>query len=161
MSESVQVVLRKVLAIGVAAMLILTLTAIAVVKADHKRTTAIATASQAGSSSDADVGQGNDSTVGDVRAGGEASQTGAAASPGVNSAAAGGAGGASKEATPGKAAAGGGCRDANPDQGVFCDHILLGGTTVLSGPLAVYGDQGLKGALAWQTYYNTVVAPKE
>src|SRR5207253_3172088 len=59
------------------------------------------------------------------------------------------------------AAAGGQCADYNPNIGVFCDHTLVGGTTVLSGPLAVYGDQGLKGGLAWQTYYNTQVAPNE
>nr|MBA3653752.1 ABC transporter substrate-binding protein [Actinomycetota bacterium] len=53
------------------------------------------------------------------------------------------------------------CPDYNPNIGVFCDHILVGGTTVLSGPLAVYGDQGLKGGLAWINYFNSEVAPKE
>src|SRR5207253_9414088 len=49
----------------------------------------------------------------------------------------------------------------SPDQGASCDRILARGTTVLSGPLAVYGDQGLKAGLAWQTYYNTELAPQE
>src|SRR5436190_1622774 len=80
MDESVQLILRKVIAVGTAVMMVVTLAAIAVVKADHDKAKATNVAS---------------------------------------------------------------------------------GTTVLSGPLAVYGDQGLKGGLAWLTYYNTTLAPAE
>src|SRR5581483_294917 len=53
------------------------------------------------------------------------------------------------------------CPDYNPNIGVFCDHYLIGGTTVLSGPLAVYGDQGLKAGQAWLAYYNSTIAPAQ
>ena len=32
---------------------------------------------------------------------------------------------------------------------------------MLSGPLAVYGDQGLKAGQAWLAYYNTEIAPQQ
>ncbi|MDQ1403170.1 MAG: Periplasmic binding protein, partial [Actinomycetota bacterium] len=52
-----------------------------------------------------------------------------------------------------------GCKDANPSQGVTCDLVLIGGITVLSGPLGIYGEQGLQGGQAWLSYFNSVYAP--
>ncbi len=57
-------------------------------------------------------------------------------------------------------AQGGRCQDYNPDEGVYCDRWLVGGTTVLSGPLAIYGEQGLKGGQAWIEYFRRNVAPQ-
>jgi ABC-type branched-subunit amino acid transport system substrate-binding protein len=54
----------------------------------------------------------------------------------------------------------GGCTDANPNEGVFCDRWLVGGTTILSGPLAIYGEQGLKGGQAWIEYFRRTLAPE-
>jgi ABC-type branched-subunit amino acid transport system substrate-binding protein len=167
MDESIQLILRKVIALTTAVMLVVTLTAIAIVKADHdKKTTNVASGNNAGSSSDAGYGSGDQSQGGDQAAAQNANNGGGGggAAAGANSAAGaaaakGGAAGAKSGAAAGGAT--GGCKDANPDVGVFCDHFLAGGTTVLSGPLAVYGDQGLKGGLAWLTYYNTVLAPAE
>ena len=145
-------------------MLIVTPAAIAVVKADQRKPTRVATASEADAASqggatsageqpDATTGAGPQGPTGAGGAG--AGATTAAGSP------SGPANGARATKAAGGTAAGGGCKDYNPDQGVYCDHILAGGTTVLSGPLAVYGDQGLKAGLAWQTYYNTEIAPRE
>jgi ABC-type branched-subunit amino acid transport system substrate-binding protein len=145
-------------------MLVVTLAAVAVVKADQQRSQEVASGNRAGSSADAGVSGGGEGQGADT-------STAAQGANGASSGAAGGSGpaaaasGAKASTAANKAAGGSGpagaCRDYNPDQGVYCDHFLVGGTTVLSGPLAVYGDQGLKGALAWQTYYNTEVAPKE
>jgi ABC-type branched-subunit amino acid transport system substrate-binding protein len=44
--------------------------------------------------------------------------------------------------------------------GVSCNQILVGGITVLSGPLGIYGEQGLQGGQAWLSYYNSVYAPQ-
>src|SRR5437588_2897366 len=164
MDDSVQLILRKVIALGTAVMLVVTLAAIAVVKADHEKPQQVASGNNAGSSSDVGVGpdqsQNGDTGTGTQSANG--ASNGASGGSGPAAAAAGAKGGttASKTAAAGSGASGG-CKDYNPNVGVFCDHFLVGGTTVLSGPLAVYGDQGLKGGLAWQTYYNTVVAPNE
>jgi ABC-type branched-subunit amino acid transport system substrate-binding protein len=43
---------------------------------------------------------------------------------------------------------------------VFCDRWVVGGTTILSGPLAIYGEQGLKGGQAWVEYFRREVAPQ-
>jgi ABC-type branched-subunit amino acid transport system substrate-binding protein len=42
---------------------------------------------------------------------------------------------------------------------VTCDLVLIGGITVLSGPLGIYGEQGLQGGQAWLSYYNSIYAP--
>jgi len=166
MDDSVQLILRKVIAVGTAVMMVVTLAAIAVVKADHDKAKAtnVASGNNANSSTDYGAGGGDQAQGGDqgtaAQGAGGGGATGASGAGGGGAAAAG-----PKAAQSGPksaaAAAAGGCKDYNPDIGVFCDHILVGGTTVLSGPLAVYGDQGLKGGLAWQTYFNTVVAPAE
>ena len=51
------------------------------------------------------------------------------------------------------------CPGNNPDIGVTCNQILVGGITVLSGPHGIYGEQGLQAAQAWLSYYNAVYAP--
>jgi ABC-type branched-subunit amino acid transport system substrate-binding protein len=160
MSDGLEIIIRKATALGVSAMMVVTLAAIAVVKADKSKGKQVATGTGAGSSSGFAAG-GEEAQAGSAEA--QAAQSAAAAGTGSGPAAAAGqAGGAAKKA-PGAAgaAAGGQCSDYNPNIGVFCDHTLVGGTTVLSGPLAVYGDQGLKGGLAWITYFNTVLAPRE
>src|SRR5437588_252551 len=153
-------VLHKATAVAVAAMMVVTLSAIAVIKADHSKGKQVVSGNAAGSSS---LSAGGEQTQEGATGAQTGQATGAAAGVAASgpAAAAGRASGAAKKAQGAATAAGGGCKDYNPDIGVFCDHILVGGTTVLSGPLAVYGDQGLKGGLAWQTYFNTVVAPAE
>jgi ABC-type branched-subunit amino acid transport system substrate-binding protein len=161
MSDGFQVILRKVGAIGVATMMVVTLSAIAVIKADQKKGKQVVSGANAGNSGGFSAGS-EQAQGGSTEA--QAAQASGAAAAGVatgSAAAAGQATAAKKAAGPAAAAAGGKCTDYNPDIGVFCDHTLVGGTTVLSGPLAVYGDQGLKGGLAWITYFNTVIAPRE
>src|SRR5207244_2955650 len=92
--------------------------------------------------------------------GGSAGSSASAPGGGGSSAAAAGGGGSAAGAAGGPST-GTNCPDYNPQQGVFCDHFLVGGTTVLSGPLAVYGQQGLKAGQAWLSYFNSEVAPRE
>ncbi len=171
MSQAMEAVVRKLIALGTAAMMVASLSAIAVVRADHRNRPARLAAGNknAGQS----LGLDNGSTgAGATDSGALSGATGEAsgAVSGTNGAATGAATGAAKRATGAGAGAATGriapstgtnCPDYNPNIGVFCDHILIGGTTVLSGPLAVYGDQGLKGGLAWINYFNGVIAPKE
>jgi ABC-type branched-subunit amino acid transport system substrate-binding protein len=166
-SGPTQLIVQKVAAFVTAAMLVVTLSAIAVVKADHSKPNQVATGSNANSSgggSGGDVGAGTDQSQ--AAGGDQAAQAagGGQGATGSGAAATGGGTGSGSKAPGAKTAAagsGGQCADYDPNVGVFCDHFLAGGTTVLSGPLAVYGDQGLKGGLAWLTYYNTEIAPKE
>jgi ABC-type branched-subunit amino acid transport system substrate-binding protein len=166
MDDSVQLILRKIIALGTAVMMVVTLAAIAVVKADHDKAKAtnVASGNNAGSSTDYGAGSGDTGQTGDTGTAAQGTGASGPAAGGASGSSAAGpaaAKGGTAGAKPAAASAAGGCKDYNPDQGVFCDHFLAGGTTVLSGPLAVYGDQGLKGGLAWLTYYNTVVAPAE
>src|SRR5438309_2857228 len=179
MSDSLAAVLRKIAAFATAVMLVTTLSAIAVVKADSKKgkTIAIRTGTRSAATDTAaaaaDTGAAGADTSGAgtaaLPAGGTSAGTSTATPTGTPTAAAatsgggggGGTSGAAARQASSAAAASGKCIDENPDVGVFCDHYLVGGTTVLSGPLAVYGDQGLKGGLAWITYYNTVIAPRD
>jgi ABC-type branched-subunit amino acid transport system substrate-binding protein len=156
---------QKFTALVTAAMMVVTLSAIAVVKADHKKAKQVSTGANASSGGGGDFvtgEQGSGTAPGaDQNAQGTNGAQGSASGPSAAGAAAAAAKAGPSAKSAAAAAAAGGCTDANPEIGVFCDHYLVGGTTVLSGPLAVYGDQGLKGGLAWQTYYNTVVAPKD
>ncbi|HEV7887914.1 MAG TPA: ABC transporter substrate-binding protein, partial [Acidimicrobiales bacterium] len=179
MSDVTQVVVRKVLAIVAAAMVITTLSAISIVRADQRdgNVAVGGNGGQTGQGSGSQGGsEGNGTFTGDGGSSQGANSLGGGTGPG-------GAGGATGGGTgPGAAVnrAGGGtgtaaatgdprllphkgtdCPDYNPNVGVFCDHFLVGGTTVLSGPLAVYGDQGIKGGLAWITYFNSTIAPRE
>jgi ABC-type branched-subunit amino acid transport system substrate-binding protein len=175
MSDVTQAVLRKTMAIVAAVMIVTTLSAISIVRADHRGGSNVAAGKNAGSSSFADTGgsDGGDtgggatsgsesgSSVNGTTSGGGSNATGTDSGPGA-------ANNASSNSGPGATSdprllphKGTDCPDYNPNIGVFCDHFLVGGTTVLSGPLAVYGDQGLKGGLAWLTYYNSVIAPQQ
>ena len=172
-------VLRKVIAVGSAVLAVAALSAISVVRADSKNDNGQVAAGAGGQSAgggntagyaagDNAATDGSGSDSGAAATGGAATggATAGAASTGGGTAATGGAGGGTASAAGGGAApvgpsSGTSCPDYNPNIGVFCDHFLVGGTTVLSGPLAVYGDQGLKGGLAWIAYYNSQLAPKE
>ena len=167
MDKPDQSVLARLLVVGVAAMLVASLSAIAVVRADNRMkggATPIASGESGGITSGAPGG---------VETGGDATATTVAATPGAPSTpeAGGDATATTAPASGGqppaqgaqqhKPSSGKDCPDYNPNQGVYCDRILIGGTTVLSGPLAVYGDQGLKGGLAWLAHFNGTIAPKE
>ncbi|MEA3018701.1 MAG: branched-chain amino acid transport system substrate-binding protein [Actinomycetota bacterium] len=169
-------VLGRLLVVGVAAMLVASLSAIAVVRADN-RTKANNQPVAAGNSSSSPGGSNTAASSDNTPvAGGSnaAAPTGVGVPSGGATSPSGGAttgaGGTATKQQGGAAPAapaqimpstGKDCPDYNPNLGVFCDHYLIGGTTVLSGPLAVYGDQGLKGGLAWITYYNSTIAPRD
>ena len=169
MTPTTEVLLRKVIALGCACLAVASLSTIAVVRADNRAGRTDVSAGPGQSDIGGDVADGLDSAAddGDIGAGGEAA--GAAENAGGAAGSGAAAAGAAANAGPAKAktagaivpSSGTSCPDYNPNIGVFCDRILVGGTTVLSGPLAVYGDQGLKGGLAWITYFNSVIAPKE
>src|SRR4051794_40226549 len=103
-------------------MLVVTLAAIAVEKADQKKPTQVATGIQAGASSDGGAGSGDEGQGGNPGAAAQGTNGGgggggsgpAAAAPGAKGATAG-------NKAPGGAAAGR-CTDYNPDQGVYCDR---------------------------------------
>jgi ABC-type branched-subunit amino acid transport system substrate-binding protein len=175
MSDVTQAVLRKAMAILATAMLVTTLSAISIVRADRRESNVAASQSNGNNLG----GGGGDEAAGgdaftDGATGGVTGATGGATGAGSTSA---GGGTAAGSTTGGGTSGGGGggptgdprllphkgtdCPDYNPTVGVFCDHFLVGGTTVLSGPLAVYGDQGIKGGLAWITYFNSTIAPRE
>ncbi|MBV8959579.1 MAG: ABC transporter substrate-binding protein [Actinobacteria bacterium] len=180
MPESAQAALRRLLALGVAMLMLATLSAIAVVRADNRNAKNTSLASgNAGSTSGASGSSSGDVSQGQASAG-AASASGPAASSSSGSSTGGGSAQVlgSQVTRPGGGSTGGGtsaggsdprllphngtdCPDYNPNVGVFCDHYLIGGTTVLSGPLAVYGDQGLKAGQAWLAYYNSVLAPAQ
>jgi ABC-type branched-subunit amino acid transport system substrate-binding protein len=169
MQDKLQPVLIKVLSIGTAAVLVATLSALAVVRADNRTKTGGSTnlaASSGGTTSGGDT-----QVLGEQITGGDTGAAGAV-TPGAAATATGAAPGASGAKAAGPAATGPGgkkivpstgtdCPDYNPNIGVFCDKYLVGGTTVLSGPLAVYGDQGLKGGLAFLAWYNSTLAARE
>jgi ABC-type branched-subunit amino acid transport system substrate-binding protein len=175
MSEVTQAILRKTMAIVSAVLIVTTLSAISIVRADHRAGNNVA----AGKNSSFQPGDTGGGSAGGGDLGGDTGGTGSGG--GSVSGASGSSAGGSSAAGGGSTATGGGsgpaaatgsdprllphkgtdCPDYNPNVGVFCDHFLVGGTTVLSGPLAVYGDQGIKGGLAWITYFNSVIAPAE
>ncbi|MEY2475999.1 MAG: branched-chain amino acid transport system substrate-binding protein [Actinomycetota bacterium] len=170
MRERVEPVLIKVLSIGTAAVLVATLSALAVVRADN-RTNGGGTALSASGGTSGGTSGGETEVLGEQITGDAG--TGATGAGATSGAAGGGAAaGPTGAKASGPAAAGPGgkkivpstgtdCPDYNPNIGVFCDKYLVGGTTVLSGPLAVYGDQGLKGGLAFLAYFNSTIAPRE
>lgn len=161
-------VLVKALAVGTAAIMIATLSALAVVRADNRTnggSTNLAASSTGGSGGASQV-LGEQVTSGDGTTAGESTATGSSTGAAAGgTATAGGAKAATAATGPGGKkivpSSGTDCPDYNPNIGVFCDRYLIGGTTVLSGPLAVYGDQGLKAGLAWLAYFNSTIAPRE
>jgi len=185
MTDTMQLVLRKVMALASAALLVATLSAIAVVRAD-KRTNVAASGPAAAANPNSqntttDGGDIIDNAANPTTDGQAAAPISGPAAAATSTGATGGGTAAGASTTGGgttgsnaSTAPGGhlnpqtpypntttNCPDYNPTVGVFCDHFLVGGTTVLSGPLAVYGDQGLKGGLAWINYFNQNIAPKE
>src|SRR4051794_11840004 len=160
MPEAAQSVLRKVIAVGSAVLAVAALSAISVVRADNRNEKSDVAAAAggnsagggntAGYSADASTGNGTDAATAtggtDASGSGTGATTGGATAGGGTATAGGGkataAGGGGAQAPVGPSS-GTNCADYNPNIGVFCDHFLVGGTTVLSGPLAVYGDQGL------------------
>src|SRR5581483_4484843 len=89
MSESLQAVLRRVLALGVAVLMLATLSAIAVVRADNRngKNTSLASGTSgstpgAGNSSPGEVSQGEAASTGAATASGPAAASGATSSGG-------------------------------------------------------------------------------
>lgn len=176
--------LQTIVGIGVVVMLSVSLAAMSVVRADQADgelvaaggddTTDTASSGSSGggfSSGDGSTGTAGGSTPATTGNSDGGGQGGAAATTGSGGPGGGGGGGASggteggAPAPSGSQAAGGGggggaCPDLNPEEGVFCDRWLVGGTTILSGPLAIYGEQGLKGGQAWIEYFRRTIAPE-
>lgn len=178
--------LQTVLGIAVVVMLSVSLAAVSVVRANDVEGDLVATGGDDGfsdgstgngSSNDFSAGSGSDDT--DPTAtdpSNPAATGGAAGTPGTSGRGGGaGGGGAGADQATGGGGGGGGddgavqssggggggaCGDLNPDEGVFCDRWLVGGTTILSGPLAIYGEQGLKGGQAWIEYFRRTLAPE-
>jgi ABC-type branched-subunit amino acid transport system substrate-binding protein len=163
--------LRKVMALGTACLLVATLSALAVVRADNRNDgPSNLAAGNAGTSSGSSSGDGTDVLGLQYEAGDSATAAGGGTSGGAAAGTAGGGATKSGGGTSGGTTASGqkivpstgtNCPDYNPNQGVFCDKYLVGGTTVLSGPLAIYGDQGLKGGLAYLAWHNSTLAARE
>ena len=182
--EGLRLIMRgggpKLLAAGLCGALLFGLSFLSVVEANHRahKTTQVASTSngvQPGTAGGSQAGTPNASQSGvaatssgsnaiGVPSGGSAS-SGSSASPGTASAF----GGTSSSATPSSPSGisqpattpSGTCPPGNDSSiGVSCDLIVVGGLTVLSGPLGIYGEQGLQGGQAWLSYYNAVYAPQ-
>jgi ABC-type branched-subunit amino acid transport system substrate-binding protein len=110
----------------------------------------------AGAADPTDPATGGSGAGGAGGAGGEPAEGGQPGAPGGGGE--GGQGGG--EGRPAGGGGGGACADLNPAEGVFCDRWLVGGTTILSGPLAIYGEQGLKGGQAWIEHFRRTIAPE-
>ena len=176
MTDSVRQTVQTLASIACVVLLVLTLSAIAVVRADGRDPELVAAGgdgSGIGAAGDFSPGVGDDATDAGSSAGGApagstsqtggeggssvASSGGGSGSGGSGSSGSGGGGGGGRTATP---SGGTSCPDYNPDEGVFCDRWLVGGTTILSGPLAIYGEAGLKGGQAWIQYFRETLAPE-
>ncbi len=152
--------LQTVVGIGVVMMMSLSLSALSVIHADD----AVGDLVAAGGNGPGGI-SGYDPTVGEEAGTDESDPQSDNGTVPVGS------GGGSSSAAQGKATlsdqgtspppkSNGRCADYNPDEGVFCDRWIVGGTVILSGPLAVYGEQGLKGGQAWVEYFRRELAPK-
>ncbi|MFP5321697.1 MAG: ABC transporter substrate-binding protein [Acidimicrobiia bacterium] len=175
--------LQTVVGIAVVAMLSISLAAISVVRADDAEGELVAAGgtddlgggddfSSSGGFSPADDGaSGSDPSSDGTGGDGTTSLTGRTGTTGGSGgggdeATSGGGGGGGDGGTQAQAqgsgggGGGGACPDLNPEEGVYCDRWLVGGTTILSGPLAIYGEQGLKGGQAWIEYFRRTLAPE-
>jgi|SRR5947209_4864521 len=169
MNPKMQAILSKVIGVACAVMMVTSLSVIAVQRANHRPGTQVAakggnSGGDGTTAGDASTASGGGTDTSGGSASGPTSSGGGTSGGGTTAGGKSGSGGSAPGAASGPAAqtqTGGQCKDYNPDQGVFCDHFLVGGTTVLSGPLAVYGEGGLKGGQAWLTYYNKVLAPQQ
>lgn len=171
--------LQTVVAIAVVVMLSVSLAAVSVVRADDAEGELVAADDGDGSTSSGgtggfSTGSGDGTSgaadgsapaaTGQGGAGGDAGaasgQTGGQAGTPGGSGGQGGGGGGGGQGTAAAQGGGGACPDLNPEEGVYCDRWLVGGTTILSGPLAIYGEQGLKGGQAWIEYFRRTLAPE-
>lgn len=164
MSESARRTVQTIGGIAGIIMLVVSLSALAVVRADNRDAELVAgdqtgdgSAIVSGGDSDSDgdtaLGDGDGTTSGDATTLSGSTDAGDTNGSGPS--------GSGDDAAPGDDTTSGQCADYNPNEGVYCDHWLVGGTTVLSGPLAIYGDQGVRGGQAWIEYFRTTIAPKE
>jgi len=156
--------LRRVIALGSAVVIVAALVDIAIVRTDHHNralTVSAASGQGQGATDGGSSDGGGDLGAGDAGSAVGSDVSGLGGSTGSAGSAVGGATGGATGSVAAKVAPhkGSDCADYNPNVGVYCDHYVIGGTTVLSGPLAVYGDQGLKAGQAWLTYFNSTYAP--
>jgi ABC-type branched-subunit amino acid transport system substrate-binding protein len=167
LSEGLRLIMRgggpKMLAAGLSLALIVGLAFVSTIEANNRahHSNLSANGSSGSGSGDNGVAGGSGGSGGAANGPtGGASATGVAAGAGGGSASGGGGPGAK---TGGGATGAnttlGVCPGNNPDIGVTCNQILVGGITVLSGPLGIYGEQGLQAAQAWLSFYNAVYAP--
>jgi len=168
--------LRRVVALGSAALIITSLVAISIVRTDQHNKDRIVSSAAVGDQAAGDTGSDAGDTASDANLPTAGDATGAASNTLNNATGGGSSSGSSSSGSNAPAASTGGgtakaanllphkgtdCPDYNPNVGVFCDHYVIGGTTVLSGPLAIYGEQGLKAGQAWLTYFNTVLSKQK
>lgn len=165
LSEGLRLIMRgggpKLIAAGVSLALIVGLAFVSTVEANnraHRQSSLSANGSSGGSGDNGGVGGGSGSGGGASGANGTNAGANGAAGGGGGSGG-GGSGAKSGGGFTGANTTGGNCPGNNPDIGVTCNQILVGGITVLSGPLGIYGEQGLQAAQAWLSYYNAVYAP--
>ena len=160
MNPSVRQMVQTLGAIGCVVLLVVSLSALAIVRAEN-RTPELVTA-EGGDTSGFETGEtpSGDASAEGGETGGAAGAEGGGATQTTGAGQGGGGqgGGGQAAAAP---SGGSSCPDYNPDEGVYCDRWLVGGTTILSGPLAIYGEAGLKGGQAWIQYFREHVAPKE
>jgi hypothetical protein len=153
----------KLVAAGMSLALIVGLAFVSTIEANnraHHSNLSANGSSNTGSSDNGGVGAGAGSNGGTNGGNGTNAATTNAAGAGTGGTGGGGATGAkSGGGATGVDTTGGNCPGNNPDIGVSCNQILVGGITVLSGPLGIYGEQGLQAAQAWLSYYNAVYAP--
>jgi hypothetical protein len=168
LGEGLRLIMRgggpKLVAAGLSLSLIVGLAFISTIEANNRahHQSNLSANGSSGSGDNSGVGGGSGGSGGGANgANGGTSANGTAAGAGGGSGS--GGGGATGAKTGGGATGanttGGNCPGNNPDIGVTCNQILVGGITVLSGPLGIYGEQGLQAAQAWLSYYNAVYAP--
>jgi ABC-type branched-subunit amino acid transport system substrate-binding protein len=164
LSEGLRLIMRgggpKLVAAGLSLALIVGLAFVSTVEANN-RAHHQSSLSANGSSGSGDNGvQGGSAGSG----GGSGANAAATSTTGASGTGGSGSGGGSGARTgggfTGANTTGGNCPGNNPDIGVTCNQILVGGITVLSGPLGIYGEQGLQAAQAWLSYFNAVYAPQ-
>ncbi|HWC37320.1 MAG TPA: ABC transporter substrate-binding protein [Acidimicrobiales bacterium] len=164
LAEGLRLIMRgggpKLVAAGLSLALLVGLAFISTVEANNRAHHQNLSASGSGSG-DNGVGGGSAGSGGGAN-GANASAAGANGSGGGSGGGAGGGGTGARTAggATGANTTGGNCPWGNNlDIGVTCNQVLVGGITVLSGPLGIYGEQGLQAAQAWLSYYNAVYAP--
>jgi ABC-type branched-subunit amino acid transport system substrate-binding protein len=163
LSEGLRLIMRgggpKLVAAGLSLALLVGLAFISTIEANNRAHHSNLSASGSGSGSSENSGAGGSSGSGSGGTGTNGTSTASANGTSATGGAGGGTGAKAGGGVTGADTTGGNCPGNNPDIGVTCDQILVGGITVLSGPLGIYGEQGLQAAQAWLSYYNAVYAP--